>query len=236
MKNQNFFNQRKQETDIIGRLSGLNFIQVELVGITMGAQMEVIEAVEDFYKDFPIMKKLTVTIQVVNSMVLSGKMAMSKILVLNGKLMGTILINYDEFTNSGFKEKLRLLKQCELIVSDNIRGLIIHELTHLLHYLFDIIFCDVNIQNIVSEEKLQLLEHRIKSFETTNKIKNQALKRAKIPDAFLANHLSIYAKATPNEFIAEALAEYYSSIRPRLIAQNVYQLMKQYSDMIACKN
>lgn len=230
MKNQNFFNQRKQETDIIGRLAGLNFTQVELLDIHMDIKVEIVEACEDFIKDFPILKEVGIKLKAVSETVIGKEtIAESELTIVDGKLVGTICLNYDEFTNPEFKNNLKRSKHTHFFAGTDVRGVIIHELSHLLHYWLDIIFCKVNFLVKLSERQVLLLHNRLDGFKTTKKIQTKILQKNDLSkeQMSLVLALSEYGTRNPNEFIAEAMSEYYTTTQPRAIAKSIHYYMQK---------
>jgi hypothetical protein len=228
MKNQNFLIQRKQETDIIGRLAGLNFKQVELLDIPMDIQLEIVEACEDFIEDFPILKCMNIRIKVVDEKIIGiNKFATSRIEHNNGILYGLILLNYQKLIDSNLLKSLKLQHKLSFIVADSIRGLVIHELGHLLHYLLDVIFLNLDFKTSITINQFEELINRIRNCATTQTIEQQVLKTNNLSRNLITSYLSKYATRSSKEFIAEALAGYYTTKEPNIVSKSVFQTMKK---------
>jgi hypothetical protein len=212
MKNQ------KQESEILNQFHKLGVKDVDLDGLSIMNQWKVLDAFQQVAKDFPCICGAVSFIKMADSDQIDDDAEATTVLsIIHGKRVIGIYLNATFFTSPFFPLKLWYEKSTHFAAGKGIKGVVIHELGHVLHYLLDMNKYPYDNTLLVQQMNLQT---------STAKIVLQVQQKLHIKATEIRYYLSIYGSSDSDEAIAEGISEYYTTKEPRAFSTEIFLNMK----------
>lgn len=204
----------KQESEILNGFTTLGITHVNLSGLSINTQQEILEVFQEVAKDFPYMVG---KIHALNLKFFSWKDRDAEAETIFYYYTGEIEVNLNAlfFLSPFFRKRLDNEKKKGWAAGLGIKGVIAHELGHVLHYILD---------NKLYGNNLYVLEQNVNSETEENAIISSVVTQLGV--ASIRRVLSKYGAQDSPEGIAESVSEYYTTENPRIFACMVVAILQ----------
>lgn len=204
----------EQESEILNALYSLGIKKVSLPYLKMETKREIVSAIQDVAKEFPCICDRIASISVALPPFVSwGSEAET---ILEPDLTIHIRLNARFFLMpKRFKRTLDEEKHTQYAAGIGIKGVVAHELGHVLHFLLEIKrFYDV------------LSPFDPRQFVDTKPIIDEVRQMLGVTSRQMKYYLSAYGSQDSDEALAECVSEYFTTASPRMFSRLVISKLK----------
>lgn len=204
----------KQESEILNGFTTLGIANVNLSGLSINKQQEILEAFQTVAKDFPCMVN---KIHSLNLKFFPWKDRDAEAETIFYYYTGEIEVNLNAFyfLSPFFRKRLDDEKKKGWSAGTGIKGVIAHELGHVLHYILD---------NKLYGNNLYVLEKNVNAETEESAIISSVVTQLGVVS--VRKVLSKYGAQDAPEGIAESVSEYYTTKNPRMFACMVVAILQ----------